>query len=93
MGHARYEAAGMAPSDIKVAEILGLTLDEYAQLSHSGLRELSDNNGEVYQYYMMISPLNAPEVLAKLNMNKKRVIYFPPDIFGSRTTSATYYTR
>lgn len=72
---------GYVPSEKKIAELLGLTLEEYGQLSHSGLRAVRGMNDEIVKYYMVISPLNPESILKKLQMNKLRMIYFPPEAF------------
>jgi hypothetical protein len=67
-----------------VAQLLGLTLKEYLDLSHSGLREVRDFNDTVLYYYIVVSPLNAETTLAKLKMTKSRIIYLPPDYMSRK---------
>jgi|GEM_PF-1827928 len=71
------------PSDYKIASLLGLSQDEFASLNCSELRPLTDGRGELIQYYIHISPFNPEVILAKLKMNNRRMIYFPPDAFES----------
>jgi len=71
------------PSDNRIASLLGLSYDEFANLNCSELRTLTDDKGELVQYYIHISPFNPEVVLAKLKMNNRRMIYFPPDAFES----------
>ena len=72
--------------EYRVADLLGLTLQEYRQLSHSGIRQISGFDGAPLSYYITISPLNPDTILAKLNpkMNKMRMIHFPADAFAER---------
>lgn len=74
------------PSEDRVAELLGLTRDEYTQLSHSGIRQISGLDGQPVSYYTTISPLNPDSILGKLRpkMNKMRMVYFSPDAFPAR---------
>lgn len=69
----------LASEDETIAGLLGLTLDEYQDLSHSGIREVRDMDDQVLYYYMVVSRLNLDTTLAKLKMNKSRMIFLPPD--------------
>jgi hypothetical protein len=69
----------LASEDQIIAGLLGLTLDEYRDLSHSGIREVRDMDDNVLYYYMIVSPLNPDATLSKLKMNKSRMIFLPPD--------------
>lgn len=62
-----------------IASMLGITLNEYNELSHGGLKEVRDMNGKILYYYMEVSPLNPESILRKLNMSKSRIIFLPPD--------------
>lgn len=68
----------ISEEDLKMADMLDLSLKEYKQLSHSGLRVVWGINGKPIHYYIMISPLNPDAILEKLRpkMNKERIIYF-----------------
>jgi len=68
------------PAQKKIASLLGLTETEYEQLSHGGLRAVTDSRKNVLQYYMIISPLNPEYLLDKLKMDKRNTVYFPPDM-------------
>lgn len=67
-----------------LAGLLGLTVQEYRDLSHSGIREVRDMNGHLLYYYLIVSPLNTAVTLSKLNMSKSRMIYLPPDFLTRR---------
>lgn len=71
------------PSDSRVASLLGLTQEEYANLNCSEIRPLTNGRGELVQYYMHISPFNPEVILSKLRMTNRRMIYFSPDSFES----------
>lgn len=71
------------PSSDRIASLMGLSYDEFASLNCSELRSLTDDRGELIQYYIHISPFNPEEILIKLRMNNRRMIYFPPDAFES----------
>lgn len=66
--------------DERIAHLMGLSLEEYNQLSHSGIREIRDLKGEVLYYYTIVSPLNPESILAKIKMDRKRMVHFPPDV-------------
>lgn len=70
----------LMPEDQIIAGLLGLTLDEYRDLSHSGVRDVRDMNDRVLYYYIIVSPLNPESTLRKLNMSKSGMIYLPPDL-------------
>lgn len=80
----------MPPLEQKLASMLGLSPSEYAQLSHTGIRAISGLDGSPMAYYMMVSQLNAKPILEKLKpkMNKRQMIYFPPDAFTNKDTPA-----
>ncbi len=65
--------------DQVVAGLIGLSLQEYRDLSHSGVKEVRDMNGHLLYYYIVVSPLNTAVTLAKLKMSKSRMIFLPPD--------------
>ncbi len=69
----------LASEDQIIAGLLGLTADEYHDLSHSGIKEVRDLDDKVLYYYIVVSPLNPDATLSKLRMNKSRMIFLPPD--------------
>lgn len=71
------------PSEGTMANLLGLTREEFANLNCSEVRTLTDDRGELLQYYIHISPFNPELILSKLKMNNRRMIYFSPDAFES----------
>jgi hypothetical protein len=71
------------PSEGHIATLLGLTKEEYENLNCSELKALTDAKGHLQQYYIHISPFNPDNVLAKLRMNNRRMIYFSPDMFDT----------
>ncbi|WP_162903096.1 hypothetical protein [Taibaiella koreensis] len=73
--------AGSMPGKETIADLLGLSQEEYQQLSHSGLRPIAGLNGAPMQYYMEVSRLNPENILVKLPMNRERIIYFSSDAF------------
>jgi|GEM_PF-2310834 len=69
----------LASEDKIISEMLGLTPEEYKELSHSGIKEVCDMDNNVLYFYMEVSPLNPESILRKLNMNKSRMIFLPAD--------------
>lgn len=78
MGKQPGEASASAEKQ-RLAHLMGLSAAEYDQLSHTGIRAIRDMDGHVMNYYTIISPLNPAHILQKINMNKMRMVYFPPD--------------
>lgn len=67
----------------RLAQLLNLTKEEYRQLSHSGLKKVDGLDGRTLYYYIQVSPLNPESLLAKIKMDRKRMVYFSPDYFDS----------
>lgn len=65
--------------DWKLAMLLGLSLEEYHDLSHRGLKELTDIFGNVNEYYIHVSPNNKGGTLSKLDLDKYGYIRFKPE--------------
>jgi hypothetical protein len=65
--------------DKAIATLLGLTLAEYLLLSHKPIEAFTDINGNVTEFYIQISPNNAPEILDKLSLDKNGFVRFSPD--------------
>lgn len=74
----------LVPEDQTLAGLLGLTLQEYRDLSHSGIKEVRDTRGHLLYYYMVVSPLNTASTLSKLKMSKSRMIFLPPDFLARK---------
>ncbi|PSK91658.1 hypothetical protein [Taibaiella chishuiensis] len=73
-----------ATQEDRLAKLLNLSRDEYAELSHSGIRKVNDLNGDPLYYYIKISPLNPEYLLTKINMDRKKMVYFSPDAFDQQ---------
>lgn len=65
--------------DWKLAGLLGLSIREYDELSHRGLKELTDVHGEIKEYYIYISAENSLEILNKLNLDRYSYVRFRPE--------------
>ena len=63
----------------KMATLLGISEEEFAQLSHTGVRDLKDSYGVVYKHYIQFSPNNDLALLEKMNLNRSNTVYFTPD--------------
>ncbi len=83
MSYNRTMVTRRIPSAGRMANLLGLTHEEFSSLNCSELRPLTDDRGELVQYYIHISPFNPEVILSKLKMNNRRMIYFSPDAFES----------
>ena len=76
MGEQKTVAPWRLPSDELIAHYLGLSANEYCELSHSGIYALYDHKGDIIQFYTIISPLNPEHLLNKIKMNRMRMIVF-----------------
>lgn len=56
---------GTKVTEHQIARAIGLTDAEYANLSHSGLGEVLDDNGRVLKYFMVVSKNNPENILRK----------------------------
>jgi hypothetical protein len=66
-------------SDKAMAELLGLSHNEYLTLSHRPIEALEDINGNVLAFYIHISPNNKPHILNKLKIDRNNFVRFKPD--------------
>lgn len=66
-------------SDKAMAELLGLSYNEYLALSHRPIEALEDINGKVVEFYIHVSPNNEPHILNKLNIDRNNFVRFKPE--------------
>jgi hypothetical protein len=59
-----------------LAHLLGITLEEFTRLHHTGLKEVIDSEMQVYKYYLQFSKDNPPDILDKLNIDAQNIVYF-----------------
>lgn len=59
-----------------LAHLLGISLEEFMRLHHSGLKEVTDSELQVYKYYIQFSNDNPPDILDKLDMDAQNNVYF-----------------
>jgi hypothetical protein len=71
----------MSTTDQKIARLLGLTSEEFEQLEHTNLRCITNYEGDIIHYYIIVSKLNPQYILSRLKMNKLGMIYFSPECF------------
>lgn len=62
-----------------MATLLGISEEEFAKLSHTGVRDLKDSYGVIYKHYIQFSPNNDSDLLERLNLNRSNTVYFTPD--------------
>ena len=62
----------------KLASLLGISEDEFSQLSHSGIRDLTDSYGVIYKHYIQFSSNNDDHLLERLNLSRSKTVYFTP---------------
>jgi hypothetical protein len=66
-------------SDKAMADLLGLSHNEYLTLSHRPIEMLEDINGNVLEFYIHISPNNEPHILDKLNIDRNNFVRLKPE--------------
>lgn len=74
-------ACSRTPHKDRLAQLLNLTREEYHQLSHSDIKTVHGLSGSPLYHYIIISPLNPENILSKINMDQRRMVYFPPEAF------------
>lgn len=62
--------------DKHLAHLLGLSYEEFIRLHHSGLKEVTDSELQVYKYYIQFNRDNPADILAKLDMDAQYTVYF-----------------
>jgi hypothetical protein len=65
--------------DASIAKLLGLTIDEFRNLSHLPIEADMDINGKVIGFYIKVSTNNNPRLLSKLNHDKNYVVSINPE--------------
>jgi hypothetical protein len=66
-------------TDYALAELLGLSLDEFHDLSHKPIDANTDAMGKIVEFYIHVSSNNSPHLLAKLRLDKNNFVRFRPD--------------
>ncbi len=59
-----------------IAHLLGISIDEFKQLHHSGLKEVTDSELQVYKYYLKFSNDSPPDILDKIDIDAQNTVYF-----------------
>ncbi len=71
--------------EIDLSQLLGITHHEFSGLLRSPLYQYKNEEGELKEYFMHVSPQNRPEVLAKIQRKSDNLVTFvPEDIFELR---------
>jgi len=66
-------------TDAGIAQLLGLNLRQYHNLKHTPLSYFTNKNGEVMEYYMIVSDANDRELLEQLNLSHNNYLRFRPE--------------
>jgi hypothetical protein len=62
--------------DRHLADLLGITYEEYLPLRHGGLEEITDSEEHIYRYCIRFASDNPVQVLDKLDMDGNNTVYF-----------------
>ena len=66
-----------------IAGLLGISVEDYLSLEHSGINEVTSNDGLVYRYYVQFSNESPKEILAKIKgLDSTNTIYFDTSSFA-----------
>lgn len=60
----------------KIAKLLGINMDDYADLVHHNFKEIKDEKGKVIEYQMRVSLNNNRKLLEKLDIDERYIIKF-----------------
>jgi hypothetical protein len=64
-------------SDNLVAGLLGISVEDYQRLDHSGIQDVTSNNGLVYSYYIQFNDNSPKEILNKIKgIDSTNTVYF-----------------
>lgn len=70
-------------SDEFIANLLGISTDDYLSLNHNGIQEVSSNDGFIYQYYIQFSDDSPREILDKIEgLDSTNTVYFEASLFN-----------
>jgi len=64
-----------------LAHILGISAETLSRLHHSGLKEVTDSELQVYKYYIEFGSDSAPDILDIINADEQRRVYFPASVW------------
>jgi hypothetical protein len=76
MDHKRTGHISEQERNEHLSHLLGISIEEFMQLHHSGLKEVTDSELQVYKYFVQFSKENPPEILDKLDMDAQNIVYF-----------------
>jgi len=69
-------------ADKHIAELLGITADEYQQLDHDGIQDETSNDGLVYRHYIEFKDTSPKNILSKIaGLDANNTFYFEPGSF------------
>lgn len=67
-----------------IAELLGISVEDYLSLEHSGINEVTSNDGLAYRYYIQFTNESPKEILAKINgLDSTNTVYFDTSSFAN----------
>jgi hypothetical protein len=65
-----------------LAKLLGISLEEFAQLRHEGLQEVTDTEAQIYKYFIQFKEDNPGHILDKLDMDANHTVFFSASEFN-----------
>jgi hypothetical protein len=65
-------------SDIDLSPLLAISKPEYENLIHSPLYHYKNENGDITEFFMHISPFNNDRILNKIRKNQYNMVVFDP---------------
>jgi len=66
-------------TDASIATLLGISVEEFHSLNHRPIEAYEDENGNIMEFYILVSSNNDPDLLSKLNSDSSNFIRFKPE--------------
>lgn len=69
-------------ADKHIANLLGITVNEYQQLDHDGIQDVTSNDGLVYRHYIEFKKTSPKHILNKIvGLDANSTFYFQASSF------------
>lgn len=69
-------------ADRHIANLIGITVEDYQSLEHSGIQEVTSSDDMVYGHYIQFSNNSPKEILTKIkNIDSTNTVYLNASLF------------
>jgi len=70
-------------SDKHIADLLGISVDDYNQLEHDGIQDETSEDGLVYRHYIEFKDSSPKDIMNKIGgLDANNTFYFEPGSFA-----------